>query len=59
MEDFMIWWCGLLGVTDPFTVKLATAAVVATPLVFVLVGALNILSALLSVIIVHVWGNQR
>jgi hypothetical protein len=55
MEDFVIWWCWLLGVTDPFTAKVATALVVATPVVFVIAFALRLLVGLAGVVLAHVW----
>ena len=35
MQKVMTWWCGIIGVTDPVSLQMATGAAAALSLLFV------------------------
>ena len=35
MQKVMTWWCGIIGVTDPVSIQMATGAAAALSLLFV------------------------
>ncbi len=48
MEEFIVWWCGLIGVTDQEAIHIAIGIAAGGSLYLAVVNVLGFLAAILS-----------